>query len=242
LGRKIRKMFVPEEGFVFIDADYSQIELRVLAHMAKEQTMLDAFNRDEDIHAATATQIFHVSKEEVTSQLRSRAKTVNFGIVYGQGDFSLSQDLGISKKEAKDYIDAYFEHFSGIKSFMNGKIEQAKKQGYVDTIFNRRRYLPEIQSANFNIRSFGERIAMNMPIQGSAADIIKIAMIEVANRLKGMKSRLVLQVHDELLVETAVEEVEDVKKIVRESMESAAQLAVKLKVELQVGENWYDAK
>lgn len=242
LGRKIRKMFVPESDFVFIDADYSQIELRVLAHMADEKTMLEAFNCDEDIHSATAMQIFHVSKDEVTSQLRSRAKTVNFGIVYGQGDFSLSQDLGISKKEAKEYIDSYFEHFSGIKTFMNSKIEQAKKQGFVDTIFNRRRYLPEIKSSNFNIRSFGERIAMNMPIQGSAADIIKIAMIEVHRKLKGMKSRLVLQVHDELLVETAKDEIEAVKSIVRESMENAVKLSVRLKVELQVGENWYDAK
>lgn len=242
LGRKIRKMFVPESGYVFIDADYSQIELRVLAHMAQDKTMIDAFNHDEDIHTTTATQIFHVSKEEVTSRLRSRAKTVNFGIVYGQGDFSLSQDLGISKKEAKDYIDAYFEHFSGIKTFMNEKIAQAKKKGYVDTIFQRRRYLPEIHSSNFNIRAFGERIAMNMPIQGSAADIIKIAMIEVNRKLKGMKSRLVLQVHDELLVETAEEEIEEVKKIVRDSMESAANLSVRLKVELQVGESWYDAK
>ena len=241
-GKKIRKMFVPDDGYVYIDADYSQIELRVLAHMAQDTVMLEAFNNDEDIHTTTASQIFHMKKEEVTPELRAKAKAVNFGIVYGQGEFSLGQDLGISRKEAKEYIDMYFEHFSGIKDYMRNNINFAKEKGYVETIFNRRRYVPEIKSSNFNIRSFGERIAMNMPIQGSAADIIKIAMVEVYRRLQGKKSKLILQVHDELLVEAEKSEVEEVSKIVKESMENAVKLKVLLKVELNTGDSWLDAK
>ena len=241
-GKKIRKMFVPSDGYVYIDADYSQIELRILADMANDKVMLDAFNNDEDIHQTTASQIFHVAKDEVTPELRAKAKAVNFGIVYGQGEFSLGQDLGISRKEAKEYIDMYFEHFSGIQAFMKDSIKNGKEKGYVETIFNRRRYVPEIKSSNFNLRSFGERIAMNMPIQGSAADIIKIAMIEVYRKLKGKKSKLILQVHDELLVETYEDEVEEVERIVKESMENAVKLKVTLKVELNKGKSWLDAK
>lgn len=241
-GKKIRKMFVPDDGYVYIDADYSQIELRILADMANDEVMINAFNNDEDIHTTTASQIFHMKKEDVTPELRAKAKAVNFGIVYGQGEFSLGQDLGISRKEAKEYIDMYFEHFSGIKDYMKNNINFAKENGYVETIFNRRRYVPEIKSSNFNIRSFGERIAMNMPIQGSAADIIKIAMVEVYRRLQGKKSKLILQVHDELLVETEKSEVEEVSRIVKESMENAVKLKVLLKVELNTGESWLDAK
>jgi len=241
-GKRIREMFVPEDGYVYVDADYSQIELRVLAHMAKDEVMLEAFNNDDDIHTATAMQIFHVSKEEVTPLLRSRAKAVNFGIVYGQGNYSLGQDLRISRKEAEEYINSYFEHFNGIKKFQDESVNMARKNGYVKTIFNRRRNLPEIKSSNFNIRSFGERIAMNMPIQGSAADIIKIAMIMVNNKLKNMKSRLILQVHDELIVEAPLEEAEEVKRIVVDCMESAVKLDVLLKVDANIGTSWLEAK
>jgi len=241
-GRRIREMFIPEDGYVYIDADYSQIELRVLAHMAKDLVMLDAFNNDEDIHTTTAMQIFHIKKEEVTSIYRTRAKAVNFGIVYGQGNYSLGQDLGISRKEAEQYINSYLEHFNGIKAFQENSIVRAREKGYAETIFNRRRYLPEIKSSNFNIRSFGERIAMNMPIQGSAADIIKIAMIMVYNKLKGKKSRLILQVHDELIVEAALNEAEEVKSIVTECMESAVKLDVLLKVDANMGKSWLEAK
>lgn len=241
-GKKIRKMFVPSEGYVYIDADYSQIELRVLADMSNDAVMIDAFNNDEDIHTTTASQIFHIAKEDVTPELRLRAKAVNFGIVYGQSEFTLGQDLGIPRKEAKEYIDMYFEHFSGIKDYMKNSINFAKEKGYVETLFYRRRYVPEAKSSNFNLRSFGERIAMNMPIQGSAADIIKIAMIEVYRKLEGKKSKLILQVHDELLVETAKDEVDEVSKIVKESMENAVKLKVKLKVDLNIGGSWLDAK
>ena len=241
-GKKIRDMFIPEEGYVYIDADYSQIELRVLANMAHDKVMLEAFNNDEDIHATTASQIFHVSLEEVTPILRSRAKAVNFGIVYGQGSFSLSQDLKISRKEAEEYINSYFEHFSGIKEFQDNSIKNAREKGYCETIFNRRRALPEIKSSNFNIRSFGERIAMNMPIQGSAADIIKIAMIMVSEKLKGTDSKLILQVHDELIIEAPTDKAEEVKKIVVECMENAVKLDVLLKVDANIGNSWLEAK
>ena len=241
-GKKIRKMFVPEEGYVYIDADYSQIELRVLAHMAQDKVMLDAFNNDEDIHTETASQIFGVDSTDVTPILRSRAKAVNFGIVYGQGDYSLGQDLRISRKEAKEYIDSYFEHFRGIREFQNNSISLAKEKGYVTTIFNRRRYLPEINSSNFNVRSFGERIAMNMPIQGTAADIIKIAMILVNNKLKGKDARLILQVHDELIVEAKREIADEIRELLCECMESAIKLSVSLKVEANIGTSWLEAK
>lgn len=241
-GKEIRRMFVPDSAYVFVDADYSQIELRVLAAMADDKVMMEAFNNDEDIHTTTAMQIFHLKKEEVTPALRSRAKTVNFGIVYGQGDFSLGQELGIPRREAKEYIESYLEHFSGIRDFMQTTIKQGKNAGFVRTLFERRRYIPEINSSNFNMRSFGERIAMNMPIQGTAADIIKIAMIKVYNRLKGMKSRLILQVHDELIIEAAKDEADEVKAILKDSMENAVTLKVKLKADIGTGESWLSAK
>ena len=241
-GKKIREMFVPEEGYVYIDADYSQIELRVLAHMANDKVMIDAFNNNEDIHTETASQIFGVVASEVTPLLRSRAKAVNFGIVYGQGEYSLGQDLKISRKEAKEYIESYFEHFSGIREFQDNSINLAKEKGYAVTIFNRRRYLPEINSSNFNVRSFGERIAMNMPIQGSAADIIKIAMILVNNKLKGKDARLILQVHDELIVEAKREIADEIKQLLCECMENAIKLNVFLKVDANIGASWLEAK
>ena len=241
-GKKIREMFVPEDGYVYIDADYSQIELRVLAHMAGDKVMLDAFNNNEDIHTETASQIFGVNNDAVTPLLRSRAKAVNFGIVYGQGEYSLGQDLRISRKEAKEYIDSYFEHFSGIRDFQDNSISLARERGYATTIFNRRRYLPEINSSNFNVRSFGERIAMNMPIQGSAADIIKIAMILVNNELKGKDARLILQVHDELIVEAKCEIADEIKKLLCECMENAIKLNVFLKVDANIGTSCLEAK
>jgi len=241
-GKKIREMFVPEDGYVYIDADYSQIELRVLAHMANDKVMLEAFNNNEDIHTETASQIFGVKVNEVTPLLRSRAKAVNFGIVYGQGEYSLGQDLRISRKEAKEYIDSYFEHFSGIRDFQDNSISLAKEKGYANTIFNRRRYLPEINSSNFNVRSFGERIAMNMPIQGSAADIIKSAMILVSNKLKGKDARLILQVHDELIVEAKREIADEIRGLLCECMENAIKLNVFLKVDANIGTSWLEAK
>lgn len=241
-GKKIREMFIPEDGCVFVDADYSQIELRVLAHMAQDKVMLDAFNNDEDIHTTTAMQIFHLSNDEVTSAYRSKAKAVNFGIVYGQGNYSLGQDLRISRKEAEEYINSYFEHFKGIKEFQDNSVKLARENGYVETIFHRRRRLPDIKASNFSVRAFSERIAMNMPIQGSAADIIKIAMNMVYRRLKGMKSRLILQVHDELIIEAPYDEAELAKKIVVECMESAVKLDVLLKVDANIGKSWLEAK
>jgi len=240
-GRLFRNMFVAKEGYSFIDADYSQIELRILAALAGDDAMIDAFNKGDDVHKTTAMQVFGVSEEEVTSLLRARAKAVNFGIVYGQGDFSLGQDLGITKKEAKEYIDKYFEKFPKIKAFLDKLVTDAKENGYSETIFNRRRYVPEINSQNFHVRSFNERVAMNMPIQGTAADIIKIAMVKVYQELKKMKSKLILQVHDELLIEVADDEIESVKQIIKRSMEEAVDLKVQLKVELGVGKSWGEA-
>lgn len=240
-GRLFRNMFMAKEGYTFIDADYSQIELRILAALSDDEEMIKAFNEGDDVHKATAMQVFGVSKDEVTPLMRARAKAVNFGIVYGQGDFSLGQDLGIPKKEAKEYIDKYFERFPNIKLFLDKLVNDAKDKGYAQTIFNRRRYVPEINSQNFHIRSFNERVAMNMPIQGTAADIIKLAMVNVYKRLKSMKSKLILQVHDELLIEASDDEIEDVKEIVRKSMEEAVDLKVQLKVELGVGKSWGEA-
>lgn len=245
LGREIRKAFIPEnKEYVLCDADYSQIELRVLAHITKDASLIEAFANNEDIHTNTAAKVFGVSKAEVTPLMRSRAKAVNFGIVYGIGDFSLSRDLGITRKEAKRYIEEYLDKYPGVRKYMHDIVEQGKSEGYVKTLFNRRRYLPELKSSNFNIRSFGERIAMNTPIQGSAADIIKIAMVKVYNELKkrGMKSRLVLQIHDELLVETHKSEEAQVKTIMRECMENAASLDVPLTVEVKSGDTWYETK
>ncbi len=244
LGRRIRKVFVPKEGYVLMDADYSQIELRVLAHMSGDKQLIEAYRMDEDIHRITASKVFHTPLEKVTDLQRRNAKAVNFGIVYGISSFGLSQDLSISKKEAAAYIDQYYATYPGIKIFLDSTVEKAKADGYVTTMFGRRRPVPELSSSNFMQRSFGERVAMNSPIQGTAADIIKIAMIKVWAALKeqGLKSKLILQVHDELLIETAEDEIEVVKKLLTENMKSAAELAVTLEIDLHTGENWYEAK
>ena len=244
LGKQLRKVFVPREGFVFLDADYSQIELRVLAHMSGDEQLIEAYHMDEDIHRITASKVFHTPFEEVTDLQRRNAKAVNFGIVYGISSFGLSQDLSISRKEAAEYIEQYFATYPGIKTFLDQLVEDAKKNGYVTTMFHRRRPVPELSSSNFMQRSFGERVAMNSPIQGTAADIIKIAMIKVweALRQSGLKSRLILQVHDELLIETAQDEIEQVQKILVDNMKSAVELSVTLEVDVHFGENWYEAK
>ena len=244
LGRLIRKVFVPEEGYVFLDADYSQIELRVLAHMSGDETLIQAYREAQDIHRLTASQVFHVPFEEVTSLQRRNAKAVNFGIVYGISSFGLSQDLSITRKEAAEYIEKYFETYPKIKGFLDGLVAEGKEKGYVTTMFGRRRPIPELKSGNFMQRSFGERVAMNSPIQGTAADIIKIAMNHVYKRIQqeNLKSRLVLQVHDELLIETKKEELEIVSRILEEEMKGAAKLSVELEVDMHEGSNWYEAK
>lgn len=244
LGREIRKMFVAKDGYVLVDADYSQIELRVLAHIANDETMINAFRNNEDIHAVTASQVLGIPLEDVTKEQRSSAKTVNFGIVYGIGEFSLAQDLHISVKEAKAYIESYLEKYNGVRNYMESIKEQAKKDGYVKTMLNRIRYIPELKSPNYNIRQFGERVALNTPIQGTAADIIKLAMVRVDNRLinEGLKSKLILQVHDELIVEAHKDEVDKVKQILSEEMQGAMELNVPLKVDMSTGHSWYDAK
>ena len=244
LGRLIRKVFVPEDEYVFLDADYSQIELRVLAHMSGDEKLIQAYREAQDIHRLTASQVFHVPFDQVTPLQRRNAKAVNFGIVYGISSFGLSQDLSITRKEAADYIERYFETYPKIKGFLDELVEQGKKKGYVTTMFGRRRPIPELKSSNFMQRSFGERVAMNSPIQGTAADIIKIAMNRVYKRLKeeGLRSRLVLQVHDELLIETYKEEIEQVSAILEEEMKGAANLSVELEVDMHQGNNWYEAK
>lgn len=244
LGRMIRKVFLPKDGYVFVDADYSQIELRILAHMSGDEMLIQAYREAQDIHRMTASQVFHTPFEEVTDLQRRNAKAVNFGIVYGISSFGLSQDLSISKKEAQEYIERYFESYPKIKEFLDGCVKKAKKDGYSVTMFGRRRPLPEISSSNFMQRSFGERVAMNAPIQGTAADIIKIAMNRVHRRLidEGLKSRLLLQVHDELLIEAAPDEVDEVKKILDEEMKGAADLSVELEIDTHTGKNWYEAK
>lgn len=244
LGRRIRKVFVPEEGCVFIDADYSQIELRILAHCSGDEALIQAYREAQDIHRMTASQVFHTPFGEVTDLQRRNAKAVNFGIVYGISSFGLSQDLSITRKEAGEYIDRYFETYPGVKAYLDGEVAFAKENGYVSTMFGRRRPVPELSSSNFMQRNFGERVAMNSPIQGAAADIMKIAMIRVNRRLKEeqLGSRIVLQVHDELLVETRKEEKEVVKGILKEEMEHAAQLRVPLIADMQEGMNWYEAK
>lgn len=243
LGRLIRKVFVPKEGYVFIDADYSQIELRVLAHMSGDQNLIAAYQHAEDIHRITASQVFHTPLEEVTDLQRRNAKAVNFGIVYGISSFGLSQDLSITRKEAEGYIASYFETYPGIKIFLDRLVTDAKEKGYAETMFGRRRPVPELASSNFMQRSFGERIAMNSPIQGTAADIIKIAMIRVKQRLEReqLKSKLILQVHDELLIEAAADEEEYVKTLLAEEMRHAADLAVTLEVDVKSGRNWFEA-
>ena len=244
LGRLIRKVFIPEDGFVFVDADYSQIELRVLAHCSGDSHLIDAYKEKKDIHRITASQVFHIPFDEVTDQQRRNAKAVNFGIVYGISSFGLSQDLSISKKEAAQYIEQYFATYPGIKIFLDDTVKHAKEMGYVVTLFGRRRPVPELSSSNYMQRSFGERVAMNSPIQGTAADIIKIAMNHVYERMKkeGLCSRLVLQVHDELLIETKKEEIEIVSRILEEEMKGAADLAVELDVDMHQGDSWYEAK
>lgn len=244
LGREIRKMFVAKDGYVLVDADYSQIELRVLAHIANDETMINAFRNNEDIHAVTASQVLGIPLEDVTKEQRSSAKAVNFGIVYGIGEFSLAQDLHISVKEAKAYIESYLEKYNGVRNYMESIKEQAKKDGYVKTMLNRIRYIPELKSPNYNIRQFGERVALNTPIQGTAADIIKLAMVRVDNRLinEELKSKLILQVHDELIVEAHKDEVNKVKQILSEEMQGAMELNVPLKVDMSTGHSWYDAK
>lgn len=243
LGREMRRFFVAESGSTLIDADYSQIELRVLAALANDENMINAFNNGEDIHKTTAAQVFNLPPEMVTPLLRSRAKAVNFGIVYGIGAFSLAKDIGVSVKEAKDYINGYLHHFSGVAEYMDKMIETAKDNGYAETLFHRRRYLPELASSNHMMRAFGERVARNMPIQGTAADIIKIAMIRVCESLEkeNMKSRLILQVHDELIVESPADEAEKALQIVTREMENACELRVRLVADGKIGKTWYDS-
>ena len=244
LGRQIRKVFVPEEGYVFLDADYSQIELRVLAHMSGDETLIEAYRENADIHRTTAALVFHTPYEDVTELQRRNAKAVNFGIVYGISGFGLSRDLNISRKQAEEYINDYFETYPGVKEFMDALVEEGKEKGYVTSLFGRRRPIPELVSKNFMQRQFGERIAMNSPIQGTAADIIKIAMIRVHSKLKegNFRSRLILQIHDELLIETHQDEIPEVTKILEEEMVHACELAVPLIAEVKQGTNWYEAK
>lgn len=244
LGKKLRKVFKAGEGKVFVDADYSQVELRILAHIANDKTMIDAFNSGADIHTISASQVFKVPIEDVSKQLRSKAKAVNFGIVYGISDFGLAEQIDIKRKEAKQYIEQYLETYHGIKDYMSDIVESAKKKGYVETIFGRRRYIQELNSKNYMVRKFGDRAAMNTPIQGTAADIMKIAMIKVYNELKNrnLKSKIVLQIHDELIIETLLEEKEEVKQILKDCMENAAKLNVPLNVDVEEGKNWYQAK
>ena len=244
LGREMRKMFVAAPGHVLLDADYSQIELRVLAHIADDETMIEAFSAGEDIHASTASKIFGVPKAEVSTEMRTAAKAVNFGLIYGKGEFSLAQDLGISMREAKAHIEDYLGSFPKVRNYMKTVVEEAKKNGYVTTLMGRRRVLPELASSNFQLRSFGERAALNTPIQGTAADIIKLAMVRVYNRLKEEKlaAHLILQVHDELIVEAPLGEAEAAGKILREEMEQAFALKASLKADMHSGQSWYDAK
>ena len=244
IGREIRKVFVPEDGYVFVDADYSQIELRVLAHMSNDEKLIEAYKSDQDIHRITASQVFGIPLEEVTSLQRRNAKAVNFGIVYGISSFGLGQDLNITRKEAEGYIKSYFATYPRVKEYLDKLVSSAKEDGYITTLYDRRRPIPELSSSNFMQRSFGERVAMNSPIQGTAADIIKIAMIRVNDRLckEGLKSRLLLQIHDELLIETHESEVEEVKKILSEEMHGAAALNVPLEIDMNVGNTWYDVK
>jgi DNA polymerase-1 len=245
IGRRIRELFVPGSGYDYImSADYSQIELRILAHMSGDENLLHSFRHNEDVHTRTASQVFGVPMAEVTSEMRSRAKAVNFGIVYGISDYGLSRDIGVSRKEAGSYIDSYFVKYSGVKSFLDQTVQDAHDKGYVTTLFDRRRYLPDINSKNFNQRSFAERVAMNTPIQGTAADVIKKAMILVYKALDGekLKSRVLLQVHDELVLEVTADEADRVSALVKKAMEQAVDLAVPMTVEVKMGKNWAAAK
>ncbi len=244
LGAEIRKMFVAPNGSVLVDADYSQIELRILAHISGDETMINAFKSGEDIHAVTASQVFGIPLEQVTPLQRSRAKAVNFGIVYGISAFSLAQDIGVFQNEAKAYIDAYLSKYHGVRDYMKNIVEQAKADGYVTTLFGRKRPLPELKSANFNMRSFGERVALNTPIQGTAADVIKLAMVNVHARMKkeGLAARLILQVHDELIVECPESETEAVMTLLTEEMENVVSYSVPLTAEAHSGKSWSSAK
>ena len=244
LGREMRRFFRAHEGNVLVDADYSQIELRVLAALAQDETMLDAFNHDVDIHTVTASQVFNMPQEMVTPLMRSRAKAVNFGIVYGIGAFSLAKDIGVARWEADEYIKGYLHHYAGVAKYLDDMVSAAKEKGYAETLYGRRRYLPELRSSNHNLRAFGERVARNMPIQGTAADIIKIAMLHVHDRLQreGFAARLIMQVHDELIVEAPEREADAVSKLLAEEMEHAAQLSVRLRADVHIGKTWYDAK
>ena len=244
LGAQIRTMFIARPGWVLVDADYSQIELRLLAHMAGDEKMIAAFQSGQDIHAQTASQVFGLPPEEVTGELRRRAKAVNFGIVYGISDFSLAQDIGVSRQEAADYMNKYLATFSGVREYMEHVKAQAKEDGYVTTLMGRRRWLPELKSTNYNLRAFGERVALNMPIQGTAADVMKLAMIRVARRLKaeGLQAQLILQVHDELIVECPQEEADQVKALLTQEMEGAGNFSVPLVAEAGSGRSWAEAK
>ena len=244
LGAEIRKMFVPKPGHVLVDADYSQIELRVLAHIADDQTMQDAFIGGQDVHTVTAAQVFGVEPEQVTALQRRHAKAVNFGIVYGISEFSLSEDIGVSRWEAREYIDHYLAHYHGVREYMKNIVVQAREQGYTETLYGRRRYIPELTSSNFNIRSGAERVALNTPIQGTAADIIKLAMIQVdaALRANCPEARLLLQVHDELIVECPEELAPKAAQLVSDAMQTVTQLKVPLTAEAKYGKSWYDAK
>ena len=240
----MRKFFISSPGKSLVDADYSQIELRVLASVANDTAMIDAFKSGVDIHTVTASQVFGVPTEAVTKQMRSHAKAVNFGIVYGISDFALAKNISVSRAEARAFIDRYFERYPGIKAYMDGAVAEGKEKGYVTTLMQRRRYLPELASANYNLRSFGERCAMNSPIQGTAADIIKLAMIAVARALDGQKlrARLILQVHDELIIEAPEDEVEAVKALLKDCMEGVVQLTVPLRTDISVGGDWRACK
>lgn len=244
LGREMRKFFCAKEGCVLVDADYSQIELRILACIAKDENMINAFKEGVDIHTVTASEVFKIPKSMITPVMRTRAKAVNFGIVYGISAFSLAKDIGVTRKEAQEYIDNYFNHYKKIKEYLDDVVRNAKENGYVETLFGRRRYIPELSASNFNLRAFGERVAMNMPIQGTSADIIKLAMIKVYDRLKkeNLKSKLILQVHDELIVESPEQEAEYVKKILQEEMENCVKLSVPLTAKASVGKTWFETK
>ncbi len=244
LGKRVRKVFKPQEGNVYIDADYSQIELRILAAISEDKHMIEAFKEGQDIHKQAASKVFKTPIEEVTKEQRSNAKAVNFGIVYGISDFGLGEQLGISRKKAKQYIEEYLEQYTGIKNFMDRITEEAKEKGYVETLFHRRRYIPELKSNNYMVRQFGSRVAMNTPIQGTAADIMKIAMINVFNEIKknNLESKIVLQVHDEMMIEVPKKEIEKVKEILKKSMETAADLKVPLIAEISEANNWYECK
>ena len=244
LGREIRGAFIAKPGYVLVDADYSQIELRVLAHISGDATMIDAFRKGEDIHARTAAEVYGVPFDQVTQQMRSASKAVNFGIVYGISDFALAKNIGVSRREARDFINRYFERYPGVKAYMEQSVQDARERGYAVTLMGRRRYLPELNSSNFNVRSFGERCAMNSPIQGTAADIIKLAMIRVDRELKrrGMRTKLILQVHDELILEAPAEEADAAAALLKECMEGVMQLEVPLQTDITTGGDWRACK